>query len=209
MITRSTTMIGQSWRSTSRSSNSYGSTTKMILMADFIMNVLTTMGQLCILRVLVSKISWTLSNHKNIFCSLAPLVYMINPWLLIPSSESRLRGIFWWYFQSECLTPLKSYECMLLSSTLSKHNLPMVGNPFIRKSAMGIIRGIMGLGGTSIRIQWPLNWPSTLTGHCGWPGGHCTLNRKTSNGISFISWLQKKSALAPNFQLLQLAKVSH
>ena len=85
------------------------------------------------------EIDLGLSNHENVFCSLAPSVYIISPWLLIPSLESRLRAIFWWYLQSDYLTSLKSYQNVLLSSTVSAHNSPMVPNTFIRKSATEII----------------------------------------------------------------------
>ena len=75
---------------------------------DFLMFVLWTISELCTLTVLESKIHWYylrfLSNNENVFCSLAPLEYIMNTWLLIPSSKSRPRGSFWWVFHTNLMT---------------------------------------------------------------------------------------------------------
>jgi hypothetical protein len=111
-----------------------------------------------------SKIHWYdlrfLSNHENVFCYPAPLEYKISPWLLIPSSESWLRVIFWWYFQSDCLTPLKSYQYILLFSSKSVHNSPLYHNTIIRKSATGII--LVGLSYEFDDLKISLNFDRSL-----------------------------------------------
>jgi hypothetical protein len=55
MTTRSTTITDQSWRSISRSSNSYKNDAKMIPVAEFLINVFWTIGKLCTLTVQESK----------------------------------------------------------------------------------------------------------------------------------------------------------
>ena len=48
-----------------------------------------------------------------------------------------------------------------------------------------------------------------MTGNCGRPGGHFALNQKREILSAFSPDCKKKDALAPNLQLLQLAKVNH
>jgi hypothetical protein len=93
-------------------------------------------------------------------------------------------GGFKWYTINLRLT--LRFDQFLLSSNLSVHNWPIVANIFISPSDSS--------EGTFKSLRWTWDWPWTLIGHCGRPGGHCALNQKLEIVSAFSPVCREKCA---------------